>query len=301
MYIICGIITLFINKVGGNFYPKMDEFKKANNIYPKKEELEYGDRKMKSRQKISAPPPSLYIASARKGRGIDSRIVTYHDPNAPISEQYRILRTNIQRLTPENPPRVILITSALTQEGKTTTAVNLAVVMAQDLNKKILLCDCDLRKPMIHKLMGIDSNRGITDILIHDADIDSVLHIGKVENLAILPCGRKPPNPAELLGSPKMEELLRGLRAKFDYIIIDSPPILAITDAGVISTQVDGVILTVQAWRTQREAVLRSQALLTAVHAKILGFVLTNVEHFIPRYLYHYGYGYQYGGYYHYT
>lgn len=264
------------------------------------DKLEVVEKKGRTRQKISVPPPSLYIASARKGGSIDSRIITYHDPNAPIAEQYRILRTNIQRLTPENPPRTILITSTLHQEGKTTTAVNLAVVMAQDLNKKILLCDCDLRKPMIHKIMGIDSNKGIVDILIHDADIDSVLQAGKVENLSVLPCGRRPANPSELLGSNKMKELIRELRRRFDYILIDSPPVLAITDAGVLSSQVDGVILAIQAWRTQREAVLRSHALLTSVHAKILGFVLTNVEHFVPRYLYHYGYGYHYG-YYHYT
>lgn len=258
------------------------------------------EMKEKGRQKISVPPPSLYVATAKKGGGIESRVVTFHDPKAPISEQYRIIRTNIQRLTPENPPRVIAITSALHQEGKSTTTANLAVVMAQDLHKKILLCDCDLRKPMIHKMMGIDSHKGITDILAYDADIDSVLSTGKIENLTILPCGRKPSNPSELLGSNKMKELIRNLRARFDYILIDCPPILAITDAGVISTLVDGVIFTIQAWRTQREAVLRSQSLLASAHAKILGFILTNVEYFIPRYLYHYGYGYPYG-YYHYA
>ncbi len=271
----------------------------ANNMLSQKGELENVEKNGKRRQRISSPP-SLYIASARRGSGIDSRVVTYHDPNAPISEQYRILRTNIQRLTPENPPRVIAITSSLHQEGKTTTAANLSVVMAQDLNKKIILCDCDLRKPMIHKMMGIDSNRGITDILLQNADIDSVLHTSKVDNLTILPCGRKPANPSELLGSDKMKGLLKELRSKFDYILIDVPPILAITDAGVISSQVDGVIFILQSWRTQREAALRSQALLTSAHAKILGFVFTNVEHFVPRYLYHYGYGYQYGNY-HYT
>jgi len=282
----------------------MDELnkvsQKTDNMEPQKNELRNVEREKKSKQKISVPPPSVYIASARKGGGIDSRVVAYHDPNAPISEQYRIIRTNIQRLTPENPPRVISITSALHQEGKTTTVINLAIVMAQDLNKKILLCDCDLRKPMIHKIMGIDSNKGITDILIHNVNIDSVLYTGKVDNLTILPCGRKPPNPSELLGSEKMRELLRELRLNFDYILIDCPPVLAITDAGVISSQVDGVIFTIQAWRTQREAILRSQSLLASANAKILGFVLTNVEHFVPKYFYHYGYGYQYG-YYHYA
>ncbi|MEW6618822.1 MAG: CpsD/CapB family tyrosine-protein kinase [bacterium] len=281
----------------------MDELNKKSkksNMEHQKDELEDNGMREKKRQKISVPPPSLYVASSRKGGGIDSRIVTYHDPKAPIAEQYRILRTNIQRLTPENPPRVIAVTSALHQEGKTTTAINLSVVMAQDLHKKILLCDCDLRKPMVHKLMGIDSNKGIAEILLYDADIESVLHTGKVENLTILPCGKRPPNPAELLGSYKMKELINELRTKFDYIIIDTPPVLAITDVGIIADYIDGVIFAVQAWRTQREAVLRSQALLTAARAKILGFVLTNVEHFVPRYLYHYGYGYQYG-YYHYA
>lgn len=275
-----------VNKVSQNNYKEIQ-----------REEIGDGELKGKRRQRISVPPPSVYIATAKKGGGVNPQIITFHDPKAPIAEQYRIMRTNIQRLTPENPPRAIAITSALHQEGKTTTAVNLAVVMAQDLNKKILLCDCDLRKPIIHKLMGLDSNRGIVDVLLNDIDIDSVLQSGKVENLTILPCGRKPHNPAELLGSPKMKELLSKLRTRFDYIIVDCPPILAITDAGIISTLVDGVIFVVQSWRTQREAVLRSQSLLLSAQAKILGFILTNVEHFGPKYLYHYGYGYQYGNY----
>lgn len=276
----------------------MDKLNKdTNNISLQEGKLQDVEEKRKRKQKISVPSPSLYIATAKKGSEIASRVVTYHDPKSPIAEQYRIIRTNIQRLTPENPPRIIAITSSLHQEGKTTTVVNLAVVMAQDLNKKILLCDCDLRKPMVHKIMGIDSKRGITDIFLHDVDVDSVLYTSKVDNLTILPCGRKPANPSELLGSHKMKELLNKLRSKFDYILIDAPPILAITDAGVLASQVDGIIFAIQAWRTQREAVLRSQLLLTSVHAKILGFVLTNVEHFVPRYLYHYGYGYQYGHY----
>lgn len=282
----------------------MDEL---NNLSPKidhsqsqKDELRDVEREKKSKKRVSVPPPSIYIATAKKGSGIDSRVVTYHDPNAPISEQYRIIRTNIQRLTPENPPRLIAITSALHQEGKTTTAVNLAVVMAQDLNKKILLCDCDLRKPMVHKVMGLEPHKGITDILVHNVDFEVVLQRGKVDNLTILPCGRRPPNPSELLGSEKMRELLKELRANFDYILLDCPPVLAITDAGVISSQVDGVILAIQSWRTQREAILRTQSLLLSANAKILGFILTNVEHFVPKYLYHYGYGYQYG-YYHYA
>lgn len=276
---------------------KLNNVSQNTNNIPLEDKLEDVKEKRERKQKISVPPPSLYIATARKGSGIASRVVTYHDPKSHIAEQYRILRTNIQRLTPENPPRVIAITSALHQEGKTTTAVNLAVVMAQDLNKKVLLCDCDLRKPLVHKIMGIDSNRGITNIFLHDADVDSVLHTSKVDNLTILPCGHRPANPSELLGSHKMKELLNKLRSKFDYILIDAPPVLAITDAGVLASQVDGIIFAVQAWRTQREAILRSQALLTSAHAKILGFVLTNVEHFVPRYLYHYGYGYQYGHY----
>lgn len=283
-----------------NLSPKID------NRQPQKNKLGDIEGEKERKQKVLTPPsppppPSVYIATAKKGSGIESRVVTYHHPNAPISEQYRIIRTNIQRLTPENPPRLIAITSALHQEGKTTTAVNLAVVMAQDLNKKIVLCDCDLRKPMIHKIMGLDSSKGITDILTHQVvDIEVVLQRGKVDNLTIIPCGRRPPNPSELLGSERMKELLKELRSHFDYILLDCPPVLAITDAGVISSQVDGVIMAVQAWRTQREAIMRSQSLLLSANAKLLGFVLTNVEHFVPKYLSHYGYGYQYG-YYPYT
>lgn len=283
----------------------MDESNKLkqniNDTQSKEDEAKNVEKKEKSRrERERVAPPSLYIATPKKGGEIDARVVTYHDPHAPISEQYRILRTNIQRLTPENPPRVIAVTSALHQEGKTTTVVNLGVIMAQDLHKKILLCDCDLRRPTIHKIMGIEVNKGITDFLLRDASIESILYTGKIDNLTILPCGRRPPNPAELLGSNKMKELVEELRTRFDYILIDTPPVLAITDSGIISALVDGVILAIQAWRTQREAILRSQILLNSVHAKILGFVLTNVERFIPKYLSHYGYGYQYG-YYHYS
>jgi capsular exopolysaccharide synthesis family protein len=241
------------------------------------------------------------IAYPKDDSGIDARIVTYHSPKTPISEQYRIIRTNLQRVNPEHPPRLIAISSSIHGEGKTTSSVNLSVALAHDLHKNILLVDCDLRKPNIHNLLGLRMEGGISDVLLKRAELDTVFKKTRVENLTVITSGRIPSNPAELLGSRYMQELLLELKNRFDYVILDTPPVLAITDTGILGSLVDGVVVVVQAWRTQREALVRTRSLLSNVHANTIGYILTNVEHFVPGYLsnygYHYGYG-QYSGYY---
>jgi capsular exopolysaccharide synthesis family protein len=238
------------------------------------------------------------IAYPKDDSGIDARIVTYHGPKTPIAEQYRILRTNLQRVNPESPPRLIVISSSLHREGKTTTSVNLAIALAQDLQKNILLGDCDLRKPNIHRLLGLRMEGGISDILLKGVELDAVFKKTRVENLTVLTSGKVPSNPSELLGSQRMRELLGELKDRFDYVILDTPPVLAITDTSVLGALVDGIVIVVQAWRTQREALARARSLLASVHANIIGYVLTNVEHFVPSYLSQYGYHYGYGQYY---
>jgi len=241
------------------------------------------------------------IAYAKDDSGIDARIVTYHSPKTPISEQYRMIRTNLQRVNPENPPRLIALSSSLHREGKTTTSVNLAVAMAHDLNKNILLVDCDLRKPNVHNLLGLRMEGGMSDILTRGVELDAVFKKTRAENLTVLTSGKIPSNPSELLGSHRMRDLLVELKNRFDYVIVDTPPVLAITDTGILGALVDGVVVVVQTWRTQREALDRARLFLSNAHANIIGYILTGVEYFVPGYLanygYHYGYG-QYHGYY---
>ena len=151
--------------------------------------------------------------------------------------------------------------------------------MAHDLNKKqILLVDGDLRRAGISKYLGFKAEAGLADLISNGANInDALIQVG-VDNLSILPAGKIPHNPAELLGSAKMSNIISMLRAKFDYIIIDSPPIIPVTDAGVIGSQTDGVIMVIQANRTQKGVVKHSESLLKQAPAKVLGYILTNVQ-----------------------
>ncbi|MFH1860266.1 MAG: CpsD/CapB family tyrosine-protein kinase [bacterium] len=252
-------------------------------------------------QSVSNNFSATAVAYPKDDSGIDARIVTYHSPKTPISEQYRIIRTNLQRVNPEHPPRLIAVSSSIHHEGKSTTAANLAIALAQDLHKNILLVDCDMRKPNIHKLLGLRMDGGMSDVLMRGVELDAVFKKTRVENLTVLTAGRIPSNPAELLGSHRMREMLAELKNRFDYVIVDTPPVLAITDTGILGSLVDGIVIIVQAWRTQREALARTRSLLSNVHANVIGYILVGVEHFVPGYLsnygYHYGYG-QYSGYY---
>lgn len=230
----------------------------------------------------------IYIAKATDDSGIDPRIVTYFDPKAAISEQYRILRTNIQSNNLPRSLKTIVTSSALHGEGKTITAVNLAVTMAHDLDKTVLLVDCDLRGGIVHQLLAINPALGLSDILVNDTHLEAAFYRTRINNLTVLPRGDIPHNPSELLGSKKMRRLLEQLKSKFDYIILDSPPIIPLTDACVLSSQSDGVIFIIQAHRTPRQVVEQAQNALKHIHAKILGFVLTQVEHHASKYMYKY-------------
>lgn len=230
----------------------------------------------------------VYIAKSTDDSGIDPRIVTYFDPEAVISEQYRILRTNIQSNNISKSLKTIAISSALSSEGKSITAVNLAVTMARGLDKTVLLVDCDLRGGTIHQLLAINPAQGLSDILIDGSVSELTFYKSRIDNLTILPRGGVPRNPSELLGSKKMRRLLEELKSRFDYIILDSPPIIPLTDACVLGALVDGVIFVVQAHKTPRRMVEQAQNLLNRVHAKMLGFVLTQAEYYNPKYLYRY-------------
>lgn len=220
---------------------------------------------------------------------VDSRLITYFDPKAVISEQYKILTTNILSLNKVKPPKVIVVTSSVHSEGKTVTVLNLAVTMSQALNKpRILVIDADMRKGKMCKYLGVEPQIGLSEVLEGKAGLEQALFTLDVENLSFLANGQVPHNPAELLGSEKMRRLLGGLKADFDHIIIDTPPVIAVTDPGIVRAMADGVLLVVQAGRTQRGIVKRATELLQQAHARVLGPVLTNIEYFLPEYIYRY-------------
>ena len=221
---------------------------------------------------------------------IDSRIISYFDPKSPITEQYKILKTNMLSLHNKGKPtKIIVVTSSIHTEGKTVTALNLAVAMAQSVNKpKILLIDGDLRRGRLARYLGARQQVGLTELLRNQAKLEDVLFKVDLENLTFIAAGSIPHNPVELLASENMKVLLSDLKTKFDYIFIDTPPLISVTDPGILGSQADGVLMVVQAGRTQRGIVRHATELLNQAQAKLLGYVLTNIEYHLPEYIYRY-------------
>jgi len=205
-----------------------------------------------------------------------TNLVIHADKKSPIAEAYRILRTNIEFSSTDRKVKVILVTSSGPSEGKTTTASNMAIAMAE-ANRRVLLIDCDLRKPAVHRLFGLVNVKGLTNILVEGIEYSNITNVTEVENLEIITSGPKPPNPAELLGSNKMKEFLDNVREGYDVVIIDAPPILPVTDAAVLSQYVDGVILVAGYGLTTFDAAIQAKASLQKVNARILGVVLNGV------------------------
>ncbi len=220
---------------------------------------------------------------------VDPRVVAYFDPKAFITEQYKILRTNVLSANKIKSLKTLVVTSSLHSEGKTITALNLAVVVAQSTQKpKVLLIDGDMRRGWLTKYLGVDQPKGLTEILSDRTDpAEALFHID-IENLAFIACGSIAENPAELLGSEKMRQLLADMKTQFDHIIIDTPPIISVTDSGIIGAMADGVLMVIQAGRTQRGIVQRAAELLDQAHCKTIGHVLTNIEYHLPEYIYRY-------------
>ncbi len=230
-----------------------------------------------------------------EGKLIESRLVTHFDPKSPISEAYRTLRTNIQFKTVRNGKTgsAILVSSSAPKEGKSTTVANLAITMAQ-MGSKTLLVDTDLRRRVIHSIFNQHKEKGLTNYLMGKLLFDEVVKDTIVDNLYLVTSGPLPPNPSELLSSPEMKNFLEEARKKFDLILFDSPPVIAVTDAAILSNMMDGLILVVQAHQTQKEAVKRTKALLDNVDAKIIGCLLNgvNIERSYGTYYYYYYYHY---------
>jgi capsular exopolysaccharide synthesis family protein len=247
------------------------------------------------------------LATAASGNGAKDanslktvELITYYDTKSLLSEAYRSLRTSVLLSSGSgHPPKTLLVTSSQAGEGKTTTAVNIAITLSQT-GEKVILLDCDMRNPRVHKVIGLENTNGMSTYLSGNADLSAMIQQSEIPNLFVVSAGRIPPNPAELLGSPRMKQGLGLLDEYFDHIVIDSPPVLSVTDARIIGTLVDGVVLVIKGSETPKEAVQRTKRLLQEVHAHIIGTLLNNVNvrsadyHYYSKY-YYYGYGKKYG------
>jgi polysaccharide biosynthesis transport protein len=242
--------------------------------------LEYIDDTIKSpddvRQVLSLP---LLGSIARfPARDYGSRLITARHPRSPVTEAYRLVRTNLQFSAINGPLSAIEVTSASPLDGKSVTAANIAVILAQS-GKRVILVDADLRRPMQHRIFELSNSVGLTSILLdRELPLDDALQAVPVSKLRVLTSGPLPPDPSELLGSMRMEEILTALKQAADVVVLDSPPIMAVADATILATHVDGVLMVVRAGRTRRALIVQSKESLLGVGARVVGVVLNHVS-----------------------
>lgn len=211
------------------------------------------------------------------------------DTRSPFAEAFRTLRTNLSFAGVDKPYRTILLTSAVPAEGKSSTTANLGVVMAQ-AGQKVLVIDCDLRKPVQHNNFQLNNTVGVTNCLVNDLELSRAVQGTEVPGLDVLTSGPIPPNPAELIASNKMASLVNTAREAYDIVLVDSPPALTVTDASLLSAMVDGVLLVVKTASTKIEMVQNTKSSLEKANAKIIGVVLNQVDVNGSNYYYHYYY-----------
>jgi len=251
--------------------------------------LEFLDDTISTQEEIERVTglPTLAGIARIDGETSDEKLVAFNQPRSPVSEAYRVLRTGIQFSSVDKPDRAVLMTtSASPSEGKSLTVANLAIVMAQ-AGHKVLVIDADLRRPVQHKMFGLNQNQGITSFMLEfniggddeemQESLGRVIQPTLVDGLFVLPSGPIPPNPSELLGSEKMAVTLETLGAQYDFVLIDSPPILAVTDAVVLSRRSDGVIIVADAGTTRRGQLKQAVEHLRSSNAHMLGVVLNRL------------------------
>lgn len=262
--------------------------------------LEYLDNTIKFPEEIKnylkipylGPVPAYAVDDAANGNASD--LITLQSPKSTASESFRGIRTGILYSLADRPPQVILVTSAGPSEGKTVCAANLAVTMAQS-GSRVLLIDCDMRRPRVHKMFDKSREDGLSSVLVGDGDARETIIKTGVENLDILTVGPIPPNPSEILGSKKMDDLMEDLKKDYVRIVLDSPPVTAVTDAVVLAQKADGTILVIRAGDTPRQIVQNGLTQLQTVNAGILGAVLNGIKTGRDSYYYYQYYYYYYG------
>jgi len=222
---------------------------------------------------------------------IESRLITHFAPNSAISESYRSFRTNIQYARVDQPVKTMLLTSPGPGEGKSTSVANLAITFAQ-MGVKTLLIDADLRRPVLHGIFGHVRDEGLTNVLVGKTLLEDAIKPTKIRNLYLLTSGTPPKNPSEFLASKVMLKLMKKVESQFDVVLLDSPPVIAVTDAAVMAPHVDGVILVIRSEKTQRDALFRSKILLQNVNARIFGVLINglNISHRYGSYYKYYTY-----------
>jgi protein-tyrosine kinase len=223
----------------------------------------------------------------KRNKTRERSLITHLDPKSPVSEAFRTLRTNIQFSCIDSQIKTMMVTSTGPSEGKSTVTANLAVVLAQS-GKKTLLVDTDLRKPTVHRTFRLLNRDGLTNALTSQNDFKQYVKESEIENLDIITTGPIPPNPSELLGSMAMARFINEVSAIYDRVVFDTPPVIAVTDAQILATQVDGVFLVVNSGKTNRDMALKAKTLLCNVKANILGCVLNNRELEGENYYYYY-------------
>ncbi|MFY9609935.1 MAG: polysaccharide biosynthesis tyrosine autokinase [Blastocatellia bacterium] len=247
-------------------------------------------------RRLTARGKKLISSAGSNGTANAATQLASLDHRSSVAEAYRVLRTSVLLSAAGHAPKTILITSGQAGEGKTTTVVNTAISLSQ-MGASVLIVDCDLRRPTAHKVLGAEHTRGLSTYLSSESvTLDEVIQKLPIANLSLLPCGPIPPNPAELIISDRMKDMLRELADRYDHILVDSPPLINVTDPVILATMVDGVILVVHGGKSTRDVVRRARQELTNVGAKIFGVVLNNVDLRREGYDYYY-YNRYYSGY----
>jgi len=231
----------------------------------------------RSRRHLSNGEKKSAALTLKEAAPLNNDLLATLDSRSSAAEAYRVLRTSVLLSSVDRPPKLLLVTSGQPGEGKTTTAINTAISLSQ-LGGSVLIMDCDMRKPSVHKALGLEQSRGLSTYLSLNAKLIDVMQKLPIPNLWVMPCGPIPPNPAEMISSARMKELLRMLGENFDHIVIDSPPLLKVTDSVILSTMVDGVILVVHGGKSTGDVLRRTRQELSLAGAKIFGVVLNNVD-----------------------
>src|SRR5690625_2370192 len=231
------------------------------------------------------------MAKRNRNRARQSKVrhlIAEINQRSPISEQYRTIRTNLQYASVDNDLQTLLITSSTPAEGKSMTTANLAVVYAQQ-GKKVLLIDADLRKPTVHYTFRLNNLNGLSNVLINESTLEEAVNKSDIEHLDVLTSGPIPPNPAELLASNRMRDVLQHAKKTYDFIIFDTPPALAVADAKILANIVDGTLLVVRSGSTETEDALKAKEMMSDTDAPILGAVLNDVQKEDMQYYAYYG------------
>ncbi len=243
--------------------------------------IEYLDDTVKSPQEIEKGTGLTTLGNIRMMKKVESpadALVVSMEPRSPSAEAYRQIRTNIQFASVDRQIKTLLVTSANIGEGKSTVAANLSIALSQS-GKRVILVDTDMRRPTLHRLLEVDGSKGLSNLIVRGREDSQIIKNTLIPNLSLIPSGRLPPNPAELLGSERMKEVVKWLQQQADYVVFDSPPLLAVTDAAVLSHLVDTTIIVVSSADTRYPAFTTAIKQIESLGSHIAGVILNKVPH----------------------